>query len=65
MSNHPDAWEQVLAKVLLYEANEHLKFGLTALGIKNITYFVLMEVQDFKGLDYIFYLVGESRMIQQ
>jgi hypothetical protein len=37
MSDPRDAWEHVLAKVLLYGENDHLSYWLRALGINTIT----------------------------
>jgi hypothetical protein len=51
--------EHVLAKILLYRENDHLSLGLTAFGIKDITDFISMKLEDFNGLEYSFYSAGE------
>jgi hypothetical protein len=60
MSDPQDVWEHVVAKVLLHEEPGNLRSGLMALGIKPITDFLLMELEDFKGLEYFFYTTGEK-----
>jgi hypothetical protein len=40
-----------LGNVLRYEEHAHIRSGLTALVIKDIS----MELEDFKGLEYFFY----------
>jgi hypothetical protein len=60
MSDPHDAWQHVLGKVLLYEENDHIRQGLSALGIKDITDFLSMEQEDFKGFEYFFYTAGEK-----
>jgi hypothetical protein len=60
MSDPQDAWQDVLGKVLLYEEHDNLWSGLTALGIKDITVFLSMELQDFKGHEYFYYTAGEK-----
>jgi hypothetical protein len=39
----------VVAKVLLYEETGNLRSALMTLGIKDITEFLSMELEDFKG----------------
>jgi hypothetical protein len=58
MSDPQDAWQHVLGKVLLYEVHKNIRSGLTSLGIKDITDFLSMELEDFKGFEYFFYTAG-------
>jgi hypothetical protein len=52
MSDPRDALGQVLANVLLYGENGHLRNGLMAFGMKDITDFLLIELEEFKSLEY-------------
>jgi hypothetical protein len=60
MSDHQDAWEHVVANVLLYEDPGNLRSGLMVLGIKDITGFLLIELENFQGLESFFYTAGEK-----
>jgi hypothetical protein len=60
MYDPQDAWQHVLGKVLLYEEHANLMSGMTALGIKDITDFLLMELEDCKGHEYFFYTAGDK-----
>jgi hypothetical protein len=44
-----------LGKVLLYEEHDNIRSGLTALGIKDITNILSMELEDFKCFEFFFY----------
>jgi hypothetical protein len=48
MSDPHDDWQYVLGKVLLYVENDNIRSGLAALGIKNITDFLSMDLEDYK-----------------
>jgi hypothetical protein len=58
--NPHDTWQHVLGKVLLYEEHDNIRSGLTALGIKDITDFLSMELEDLKGFEYFFYTAGDK-----
>jgi hypothetical protein len=49
-----------LGKVLLYVEHDNIRSGLTALGIKDITNFLLMKLEDLKGFEYVIYTAGDK-----
>jgi hypothetical protein len=51
ISDTQDACQHILGKVLLYEEYNNIRSGLTSLGIKDITNFLSMELEDFKGFE--------------
>jgi hypothetical protein len=61
MSDPRDVLEHVLAKVLLYEEDDHLRHGLQASGIEDITDFLSINIEEFKSLEYILYTAGVAR----
>jgi hypothetical protein len=50
----------MLGKVVLYEENGNIRSGLAALGIKDITDFLSIELEDSKGFEYFFYIARDK-----